>query len=84
MRDGVEAEARGLDRVHLRDAALLQVRGRSEADLLRFVEQRRHDVRALGAELQPVDAVRRGPPHPLARLARACRPRPRPSPCPGR
>ena len=68
VRDGAEAEPRGLDRVHLRDAALLQMRGRSEAELLRLVEQRRHDLRPLGAELQAVDAVGGRPAHPLARL----------------
>ena len=61
MRDGAEPEARCLDRVHVRDAALLQVSRRAEPLLLRFVEQRRHDVWPLRAELQSVDAVFCGP-----------------------
>ncbi len=70
MRHGVEAEPRGLDRVHLRDAALLQVRGGPEPDFLRLIQQSRHDVRTLGSELQSVDAIGGGPLDVLARHLR--------------
>ena len=70
VRDGLQPELRGLERVHLRDAGLLQVRGRPHLVQLRLAEQRGHDVGTLRAELEAVDAVGLAPAHPLARLLR--------------
>ena len=68
--DRAKPEPCGLDRVHLGDAALLQMRCRSEPELFRLVQQRGHDVRPFGTELQPIDAVRRRPAHVLTSLVR--------------
>ena len=73
MRHRAEAEPRRLDRVHLHDAGLRQMRGGAEAQLLRFVQQGRHDLGPLGADLQAVDAVVLRPVHPLARRLRRLR-----------
>ena len=74
-----EAEARGVAGVHSRDAHLIEVRRRAEVELLRLVEQRRHDLRIVGAELQAVDALLRGKADPLARRLRRLRLRPIPA-----
>ena len=68
VRDGAEPELRRGQGVHLRDALLLEMRHRSQAVFLGFVEQRRHDVRRVCDELHAVHAVGRAPAHPLARF----------------
>ena len=70
VRPRAETEARRVDRVHMRDATLLQVRGGSESVGFRRVEQRLHDLRLVRAELQTVDAVLRRPFDVGARLLR--------------
>ncbi len=70
VRDRLQSEFRGGEGVHLRDAGLLQVRGRAEVVLLGLVEQRRHDVGPLCAELEAFESVGRAPAHPLARRFR--------------
>ena len=71
MRHRAEAEARGVERVHLRDALLAQVRRRAEVMLAGLVDERRHDLGWIRNELQAVDAGRGGLAHPLPRLGRA-------------
>ena len=61
VRDGAEPEARGLDRVHVRDAALLEVRSGAKLVHLGGVEQSRHDLGLFGAKLQSIDSVFRRP-----------------------
>ncbi|HXV61574.1 MAG TPA: hypothetical protein VEK15_12830 [Vicinamibacteria bacterium] len=63
-----EPEPGGIDRVHLGDTLLREVRRRSEAELLRLVEERLHDVGRIGSELQAVNPGLRRHAHPLARL----------------
>ena len=70
VRYRAQAEARRVDRVHLRHASLPQVSGGSQAVFLGLLEQRRHELRPVRAELQAVDAVLRRPANPGARLLR--------------
>ena len=82
MRQRAEAEPRRIARVHAHHAHLIEVRGRAEVELLRLVEQRRHDLRIVRAELQAVDALlarQSAPTHARVsgRLRTCCGPSPR-------
>jgi hypothetical protein len=73
MGHGAEAHPRRLDRVHLHDAGLLQMRGRAHAELLGVLTVDLHEIRPLGAELQAVDAIRVRPLDVRMRLLRGLR-----------
>ena len=68
--DGAEAQPRGVDRVHLRDAQLCEVGGAAEAELVGFVEERLHDFGRVRHKLDPVNALIGRPANPFARLLR--------------
>ncbi len=68
--DRVQADASGIDCVHLRDTHLVQVCRRAHAVLLRFVNQRAHDFGTMRAEFQSVCAFSLCVAHPLAGFRR--------------
>ena len=61
VRNRAESEPGGLERVHLRDAGLLQMRRGAKLELPRTGEQGLHDLGPVRAELQSFDAVLGGP-----------------------
>ena len=71
VRHRVQPQARGVDRVHLRNARLAEMCRRPEPLLFGFLDQRLHDGRPVCAEFQAVDALSRGIANPRSRLFRS-------------
>ena len=65
-----EAEAGGIEGVHLRHAHLPEVGRRTHVVFPGFVEQGRHDLGSIGTQLQTVDASFGGKLHPFAGVFR--------------
>ena len=66
MRHRAQAQADGIAGIHAAHAHLIQVCHGPQAQLLRFAQQRFHDLGIHGAQLETVDAFTVGPAHPFA------------------
>ena len=73
VRHHVQPHARRVDRGHARHAHLVEVGDGLQVELVRLVDERGHDLRVVGAQLEAIyglalDFLRCGPAHPLARV----------------